>query len=151
MTTPITIFASATLEAAQAGEPRRFKISPAYAGGALVVSGYGLPIVPDLAGMQADENVVLNLDHKSEARIGHCTDVANDGRSLRLGGIVSAATEAAREFTESAQRGFPWAASIECQPGAIEEVSRGSTATANGRVFQGPIQIARKSRLYAVA
>jgi hypothetical protein len=146
----ITIFASATIEAAASGKPRRFKVD-AYNGGALLVEGFHLPIVPDLAGMVADEQIVANLDHRSDKRVGHVDRVHNDGRRLQLEGIVSAATRSAREFVDSAQGGFPWAASIEAAPSSIEEIPRGKIATANGRSFQGPVLIARQSRLIGIA
>lgn len=151
MNTPslITIQASCDIEAAAKDQPRRFRIDPAYTGTALRVSGFDLPIVVDLSGMSVDEDIVANLDHAPEKRVGHCTYHENDGRRLLLSGIVSVASAAAEEFVNSPD--FPWKASIEAIPQKIEEVKRGASATANGRSFDGPIFIARKSNLIGIA
>ncbi len=146
---PIIIASHVRIEAAASGK-RRFNVD-AYGGGALRVNGYSLPIVADLAGMTADENIVANLDHDPAKRVGHVDAVENSGRDLKLSGPVSAVSAAASEFVESAINGFRWAASIEAQPDSMEEIPRGGTAQANGQTFNGPALIARKSTLYGIA
>jgi len=153
MTTPadITIRAQAFVEAGATGSPRRFKIAPAYSGDKLVVAGFYLPVVVDLAGLVADPSIVANLDHDMTKRVGHVDDVTNDGTALALAGPVSAESAASAEFVASAEKSFPWSASIEASVQVREEVPRGKTATANGRSFAGPVIIARKSKLFGIA
>lgn len=150
---PITLSAAVEIHAAEKGTaPRRFTVD-AYTGGELKVRGYRLPIVVDLAGLAPDAAIVANLDHDPAQRVGHVTELVNDGRRLQLKGDVSAASKAAEEFTTAADNKFPWRASIEAMPdaGELVELAPGKTAQANGRTFQGPLYIARKSTLGGVA
>lgn len=154
MSDPAIIAFSAPVEIqarATAGKPRRFAVN-AYRGGQLKVSGYRLPIVVDLSGLGFDKSITANLDHDQTKRVGHIDQPQNDGRTLSLSGVVSAASEAAKEFVESIKSGFPWQASIEAVPTERpEEIPAGESVTVNGRTFSGPILIARKSQLYGVA
>lgn len=152
--TTLQFIADAQLQAAADGQPRRFRVDPAYSGG--TVPGYtarqDAPIVIDLATLAPrSENVVANLDHKSDARVGHVDEIGNDGRRLTLAGVVSAATAAAAEFLASAAQGFPWGASIEAELPTLERVDRGKTVSVNGQSFTGPVYVARGARLTAIA
>ncbi|HEX5471613.1 MAG TPA: hypothetical protein VFW73_06985, partial [Lacipirellulaceae bacterium] len=150
MTTPIQFISPVEITAANSKGPRRFTTT-AYTGGALRVAGYTLPIVVDLAGLSTRKSVTANLDHDAAKRVGHIEDVQNDGAQLVLAGIVSAANQAADEFVKAHDNGYPWQASIEASPERIEEIRKGESANANGQTFQGPLFIARKSVLSAVA
>ena len=124
----------------------------AYSGGPLKLKGIPLPVIVDLAGLSYADSIVANLDHDETRRVGHVTEKSNDGKSLRLEGIVSAATDASREVVESASADFPWQASIEAkilEP--LEQIKAGKLVNVNGQAFQGPVYVARKTKLFGVA
>lgn len=106
----IAMTADVTINAAE-GEaktgPRKFDVV-AYTGGKLLVAGYDLPVVVDLKGLTARKSIVANLDHDRKLRVGHVTNRHNDGRTLRLEGLASAATAARDEVVASADDGFQW-------------------------------------------
>lgn len=130
--------------------PRAFKVK-AYTGGELVVGGYPLPVVVDLAGLTMAKSVVANLHHDKKSIVGHVTEAANDGKGLKLSGVASGAGAGAHEFLASADNGFPWQASIEAKPSKVIEVPDGKTFSANGREFTGPMYWAKKSKLHGFA
>jgi len=141
----------ATVEAgAEEGKRPRFDVI-AYNGGPLSVGGYDLPIVLDLSGLEQGRSVIANLHHKKDQLVGHVGAVENNGRTLRLSGEVSAVSQAATEFVDSAKNGFPWQASIEAKPSKVEEIPEGRAVVVNGQSIPGPVYVARKSRLYGVA
>lgn len=140
-------------DAAEDGKPKgppKFDVV-AYTGGAMNVRGYDAPVVVDLSGMQFGNSLIANLDHDSSKRVGHVTETNKADGQLKLGGVVSAATDAAREVVESAANGFVWQASIEAQPSKLIEVAAGKTVTVNGQEFDGPLYVARKSTLKGFA
>ena len=144
MTGEVTIDAAAEGEAKKG--PRKFDVL-AYTGGKLVVAGYDLPVVVDLRGLTARKSIVANLDHDRKQRVGHVTARHNDGKTLRLEGLASAATGARDEVVASADNGFQWQASIEAAPQKLVKVPAGKTVEVNGQQFEGPLLIARKSVL----
>lgn len=146
MSDHIHIHAKAAIEP----KAQRFRVEPAYSGGPIRVGGWNLPVVVDLAGLEHDR-VVANLDHAADKRVGMVDVVTNDGRTLSLAGAANAATDSAKEFIDSARRGFEWAASIEVDPSEVESVKRGEKAQANGREFTGPLYVIRKGRLVGIA
>lgn len=152
-TNPAIVIAAGPVEIqAAAGEQRvrRFNVV-AYTGVPLKVPGYHLPVVVDLAGLSQRRTISANLDHDSSKRVGHFDQVDNDGRTLAMSGVVSAVGAAADEFVGAADNGYPWAASIEAQPGKLDELRAGESADVNGQRFQGPAFIARNSVLSGVA
>jgi hypothetical protein len=148
----IVIQAEQSTVDASVGEGKRPKFDVvAYNGGPLTVGGYDLPIVLDLSGLEQGKSVIANLHHKKDHLVGHVGTVENNGKTLRLSGEVSAVSQSATEFVDSAKNGFPWQASIEAKPLKVEEIPEGRTVMVNGQSIQGPVYVARKSRLYGVA
>jgi hypothetical protein len=140
------------LRAASSGPQRRFACAPAYSGG--VIPGYTLSppshdgYVIDLASMtQRNDRIVANLDHRPEARVGHITQVVNDGRQLTLLGVVSARTQHAREFVQSLDSSFPWSVSIECSSRAPRPERN---VVVNGRHYDS-VNVIRGAQLTGVA
>jgi hypothetical protein len=145
----VEILAGAT-EGEKKGPPS-FKVH-AYSGGALKVAGYDLPIVIDLKGMTTARSITANLHHDSKQIVSHITEKQNDGRSVQLGGVVSGTGAAAQEFLGNAANGYPWQASVEAVPTAkVTEIKAGKTVDVNGQSFEGPLYVARKSKLFGVA
>ena len=136
--------------AAEEGKKPTFDVL-AYNGGPLNVARYDLPVVLDLAGVENGKSVIANLHHKNDQLVGHATRIENDGKSLKMQGVVSAVSDSAKQFVESAANGFPWSASIEAKPSKLEEIPEGRVIMVNGQSVAGPVYVARKSRLYGVA
>ena len=87
----ITLLADVTIEAGSADGKSLPKFSVlAYTGGAMNVNRWSEPVVVDLAGLTEGKSIKANLDHESNQRVGHVTEVHNDGKSLTLNGVVSA-------------------------------------------------------------
>jgi phage major head subunit gpT-like protein len=124
----------------------------AYTGGLLPVKGYKYPVILDLKGVEFRRNVLANLDHNRERRVGQVTEHINDGTKIVLSGLLSAATDACEEVIESSKKGFEWEASIEALPTKQPEfIAAGSNVTVNGVTHQGPVYVARESTLFGVA
>lgn len=127
--------------------PRKFDVV-AYTGGKLNVEKFDLPVVVDLKGLSFKKAIVANLDHDRKLRVGHVTARHNDGQSLRLEGLASAATASRDEVVASADDGFQWQASIEALPKTkVVKVPAGKTIEVNGQQQEGPFYVARKSVL----
>lgn len=145
-----------TLEAA-AGEgseskTRRFAMT-AYTGGKLMAgSYYPYGVVVDLTGLSvtAKSRPILR-DHDTSQIVGHTTDVTIGDAAIRLKGELSGANEYAAEVEASADKGFPWQASIGALPTQVAFVDRGESVTVNGKKFTGPIYVARKASLREVS
>jgi phage major head subunit gpT-like protein len=134
----------------QAAKPRRFQMT-AYTGGAMQLAGWRYPVVVDLAGLQASAKPKVFLEHDRAARVGHIDQVQQSERTLGVTGVVSASGKAAQEVLADAANGFPWQASIGARATEVEWVPEGASAKANGKVFQGPVNIARKTVLGEVS
>jgi len=134
-----------------APSPRRFGMV-AYTGGAMRLAGWPHPVVVDLAGMQvsAKSRPILK-DHNPSLIVGHTESVRVEGSQLLVSGVVSGAGAVAREIVESSLSGFPWQASLGASAEQIETVGKGRSAQANGRTFDGPVQVVRRSRLGEVS
>lgn len=149
----ITIVCDVEIKAADDSEtsPPTFSVK-SYNGGPLVVKGYPLPVVVDLAGLEYAKSVVANLDHDAAQRVGHVTEMVNDGSSLSLIGRISGTSPAAKEVLDNHKNGYPWQASIEAMPTApVEQVGKGQSVIVNGQTFSGPLLVARKAKLYGFA
>lgn len=144
MTADVSIAAAAD-EGENKGPPR-FEVV-AYTGGPMVVGGWDLPVVIDLDGMNFSNSLVANLDHDRTQRVGNVTSKMIDNGKLTLGGVASAATDAQREVVESAKNGFVWQASVEADPIKVEEVGEGKVVVVNGQEIEGPLYVARQTRL----
>lgn len=130
--------------------PARFNME-VYTGGAMVLEGYELPVVVDLAGMGRRNSLKANLDHVRSQRVGDVQDYQNDGKHLLLSGLCNAASKSRDEVVQSAADGYKWQASIEAADHARERVAKGKTVQVNGQTFTGPIIVVRKSTLTGFA
>jgi len=126
---------------------RRFSMV-AYTGGPMALAAWPHPVVVDLSGLQvsARSRPILK-DHNPSLIVGHTDAVNVQGSSLTVAGVISGAGAVAREIVESSSNGFPWQASLGAVAQRVEFVPKGRTAQANGREFEGPVHIARKSVL----
>ncbi|HMN41173.1 MAG TPA: hypothetical protein PKE29_10035 [Phycisphaerales bacterium] len=133
---------------------RRFSMV-AYTGGPMVIAGWPHPVVVDLAGMQVAggglKSRPILKDHNRSLIVGHTDAVKVEGSQLLVSGVISGAGPVAREIVDSSRNGFPWQASLGAIAGQMEYVPKGKKASANGREFEGPVLIARKSTLGEVS
>ncbi len=146
MAAPVEIQAAATDEGGKA-KPRKFEMV-AYTGGALQLAWWGDPVVIDLDGIQGlkASRPILHA-HDSSQRVGHTQSVAVEGGKLIARGVMSSATDIAKEICAQADEGFPWQASIGARVITKEAVPAGQSVQCNGKTFHGPISIARKTNL----
>lgn len=130
---------------------RRFSMT-AYTGGPMVLPGWAHPVVVDLAGLNvsAKSRPILK-DHNRSLIVGHTESVGVQGSRLMVSGVISGAGPVAREIVESSRNGFPWQASLGAVARQMEFVSKGRTASANGRTFEGPVYVARQATLGEVS
>lgn len=148
---PVTVDAGAA--DAEGKVSKTFSANPAYSGGRIPKHAAKLPMdfVIDLKGMEVAKNVKVNLDHKSNQRVGHATDVQVTDTHLALAGVLSAATAHRDEVANSSADGYEWEVSIEADLARLEKLPAGKKATVNGQDFTGPLLIARNSRLDQIA
>ena len=135
---------------AQAARPRRFHMD-AYSGAPMAVAGWRFPVVVDLNGLTVRGGAKVYLDHDRGARVGHIDGVQIEHGGLRVSGVISSTTQAAREVVADADNGYPWQASIGASVRDVEFVGEGKMVTVNGREFAGPVNVARRASLQEVS
>jgi len=156
MACELKFIAAINMEAAagpdgQAARPRRFHMD-AYTGGAMMVAGWRFPVVVDLNGLSTRVGAKVYLDHDRAARVGHIDGIQIEQGGLRVSGVISSTTQAAREVVADADNGYPWQASIGAfVRGDVEFVREGNMVTVNGREFAGPVNVVRQAVLQEVS
>jgi len=138
---------------AEEGKPKikRFKMV-AYTGGTLRLDGWPLPVVVDLEGLEIPkQSRPILRDHDLGKIVGHSDSIRIENRKLKVEGVISAVNDHAKEVLESSINGFPWQASIGAKAKKVEFVKQGKAVRVNGRSFQGPLYVARKSVLGEVS
>jgi len=131
---------------------------------ALVVTTDGLPLAYEvLAGNTADHTTLkdclakieglygntrrVRFGHSMYQGVGHTERIAVEAGRLIAEGIISRDTASAREVVASGKRGFPWQASLGAQVAQADFVRNGKNITVNGRTFEGPLYVARRTVL----
>lgn len=126
---------------------RRFQLD-AYNGGPMQMPWSEVPVVVDLAGLTAEKQTrPILLGHNMSAIIGHSEQIVNDGRSLKISGVVSGTGQAVQEVVALADNGFPWEASIGTTVEGITEIRAGEKVELNGQKMTGPLTVVSKSSL----
>ena len=129
----------------------------AYTGGAMMLGApskppkdidYQYPFVVDLDGMERiDRPRPILRDHNTGSIVGHTAQISVIDHQLRASGFLSGSSIYTWEILDSAGKGFPWQCSIGARILSNEFVPAGKTAEANGRTWEGPVNIARKTSL----
>jgi hypothetical protein len=126
----------------------------AYTGAAMRLPNFFRPVVIDLVGMKIPTQAVPILrGHDPERIVAHSEKIELSAQRMRVGGVMSGIGPAAQEVLQLAENGFPWQASVgaDVQPGGMESVEAGASAKANGRNFDGPLLVARKTVLHEIS
>lgn len=138
-------------DGAESKSLRRFEMV-AYTGTAMELAGWDAPVVIDLAGLaiRGTARPILK-DHSPSMIVGHTESVGVEAGRLRVAGLVSGSGRVAGEIVESSKNGFPWQASVGAKATRVEFVKKGQSASANGRMFEGPVHVVRASTLSEIS
>lgn len=156
-TAAVECYASIACAAAAEGDPpKRPTISiDAYRGGALRLNGFGLPTILDCAGLRADPDTLINLDHDDVQIVGQAPSVEIGKNTIKAEATVTGDLEnpddPAHKVVLHARNGFKWKCSVGVQIDNLEYVATQQTAKANGKSFDGPCYIIRKGRIGHIA
>jgi len=146
----LTFTGKCEIQAAAEGDGKklpRFQMV-AYSGGVMQVGWWDAPVVVDLAGMSVpSQNRPVRLQHNASEGVGHTERIEVLNGELRAEGVISRATDAARDVAESAKNGFPWQASIGASVRKYEFVKSGQAVLVNGKTFTGPVYVMRETVL----
>ncbi len=124
----------------------------AYTGGVMKIAGFGHPVVVDLEGLAIErENLPIRLDHNPRQGVGHTVSVGIEDGRVVAEGLISRDTSWARDVANSGSKGFPWQASIGAEVIEAEFIPTGSKAEVNGRTFDGPLYVIRRSILKEIS
>lgn len=127
-----------------------------YDGGLLKLNGFRYPVIVDLKGArQSDSQMKAFLQHEPEAPVGH-VDEAQITDHIELAGPLSVPGQNRDHVIKAAKDGFKWETSIEAsieepKRSNIEFIPAGRNVAVNGRQFDGPVIVARKSVLTGFA
>ncbi len=147
LTAPVAIRAAAAGDDGQPKGPPTFAMD-AYNGGPMALKGWKHPVVVDLAGVDnLDKPRPALRDHDMGKVVGHTTSQTVENHTLKATGVISGHGPHVDEVLNSAAKGFPWQASIGAKVLDAEHVPEGKSARANGRSFDGPVNIARRTSL----
>lgn len=140
---------SVKIEAA-AGEPNaspRIELT-AYTGGAMIPTGFYEPVVVDLTGVKArSPNLPLLRDHDRSKVVGHTESIEISAQRIYATGVLSVPNEHQQEIVAGARNQFPWGVSVSGPIRKLEFVAPGAKVKVNGRIFDGPIYVAREVEL----
>ena len=124
----------------------------AYTGGPMKIAGFTHPVVVDLEGLSIDrQNIPIRLDHNPKQGVGHTDRVSIDSGQVVAEGLISRDTSWARDVIKSGKNGFPWQASIGAEIITAEFIPNGNQIQVNGRTFDGPLYVIRKSILKEIS
>jgi len=160
---PLSISAEFSINAAASGEGDApaiptFQIE-AYSGASIRQAWSRVPMVVDLAGMQAGDTLPILYAHDSDPYngnpldgvMGQSTKATNNGRNLSLAGQMIGEGQTFDRVMRLAAKGMKFQASIGADIQRSEFVEAGQKVTVNGREFAGPISVVRASSLREVS
>jgi len=125
----------------------RFSMT-AYTGGPMQLAGWRYPVVVDLAGMSIPhQSLPIRMGHDAAAGVGHTDSIQIADGQLLATGVISRGTEVAQEVITSSKNGFPWQASIGANVDEHEFIKQSQAIIVNGKTFNGPVNVVRKSTL----
>jgi hypothetical protein len=120
----------------------------AYTGEPLEQPWWQAPVIVDLDGIDAGDGVFPILDahlQTKEGIVGQAEEaVVEDGKFIVRGRMIEV-MDAAKEIIRLADASFVWQASIGARSYQKEFVGEGATVEVNGRTYQGPCYVSRKT------
>ncbi len=131
---------------------RRFSMM-AYGGGKMVPGGWPYPVVLEFSGLVGNGKKprAILMNHNPDKIVGHSDSIDASSGKLIVKGLISGASDAAREVLESSDNGFPWQASIGASIKKAIWIPEGKTGKANGQEVEGPCYIIKQARLGEVS
>lgn len=118
------------------------------------ISGFQYPVIVDISGASfARGTTPIIMEHNVDRRVGHSTSQVVDKvtNSITLSGVVSSKSEDAARFVEDSRNDFPFQASIGARILKKEFCPAGSTVSVNGKSWDGPLIVARQSKIREVS
>lgn len=148
--------ASETLELMAAKSDGGRSIRPfamnAYTGVPMKLPGFHRMVVADISGMRlAAKKIPALRNHDQERIVAHYEDIELTAQRIRATGIMSGVGIHAQEVLQLADNGFPWQGSIGASVEKMEYVEAGSSVKVNGRNWDGPLLVARKTTLREIS
>lgn len=134
------------IEAQAAGTSDLPRVSMlAYTGVPLKLDGFHLPVVVDLETLKVPrQKVPILRGHDADRIAGHSDKIDVSAQRLKASGVLSGVPEHTADITHTARHGFPWQVSLGAQTTKkVEHVPAGESVKVNGRVWQGPVLVAR--------
>ncbi|GMV72855.1 MAG: hypothetical protein AMXMBFR77_26920 [Phycisphaerales bacterium] len=117
----------------------------AYTGQVMRLRDWFYPVVLDLEGIKApQQSRPVRLQHEAALGVGHTTSIQVANGKVIASGVISRATEAAREVVASSKNGFPWQASLGASMDEYEFIREKQTVQVNGKTYTGPLIVGRK-------
>jgi hypothetical protein len=133
-------------------DPPTFSMT-AYTGGPMRLKGWQDPVVIDLEGVSGHGKPRPAFrDHDPGKVVGHMpkggiTVAASPDWKISAKGVLSGHGPQADEIRETGKKQFPWQASVGMRVLKNQHVPEGHSAKANGKTWEGPINIARRTAL----
>jgi hypothetical protein len=117
----------------------------AYTGVPMRLDGFHLPVVVDLETLKVPrQKVPILRGHDADRIAGHSESIDVSAQRLKASGVLSGTAEHTTDIQHTARHGFPWQVSIGAQTTKkVEHVPAGESVKVNGRVWPGPVLVAR--------
>jgi hypothetical protein len=144
------IFAAtpARIAPAQKGGKRKFS-GIAYSGDPIRHPYLG-QVVFDLSTTTAHDPTPILLNHRDAQRVGFARlSFSDQGIAIEDGELLS--NSDAQAVAADSDDGFPWQMSVYIEPGSVEAIEAGVTASVNGREVVGPANIWRNNFIREVS
>lgn len=122
----------------------------AYTGVPMKLEGFHLPMVVDLESLKVPrtQKVPILRSHDDERTAGHTDSIDISAQRLKASGLLSGMPEHNADLPVTSRNGFPWQVSIGAQTTIKPQyVPAGETEKVNGRVWHGPLLVARHAIL----
>jgi hypothetical protein len=117
-------------------------------GAVMQLAGWKFPVVLDLSGVAIPrQNIPIRMNHEAARGVGHTNSVMVQNGMLIAAGVISRDTESSRDIVSSSRNGFPWRTSVGASVDDLEFIRSGEKGVANGRQYEGPINLVRRSTL----
>ncbi|MCL2624786.1 MAG: hypothetical protein FWD31_14075, partial [Planctomycetaceae bacterium] len=135
------------IQAATLGRIPFVNMQPAYSGGLLLLPGFEVPVVIDLAplaGAEHEQNIPILRNHDPNREIGHTERITINGNTVNIEGKLSFDNADVAEIVATNKAGKRWQVSVGCGsvPASMQQfIPEGESITINGQAQTGPLII----------